>query len=175
MTIAAACASMLFSTNSAMALSGLLCDRAMIRIAFQSSPILSLPAALGRSLRAVLAAVTDARPLVVSSAPLWPPGPRLAREARVVGPLSDLSGSEEPRLGMQWVDEDVELFEDDDRRDASEQRRLGSAPRRRPIERRLAHRLGVPADQGVRVHVARLFPRLHRHAELDQIAIERKI
>src|SRR6516225_4595032 len=34
---------MLFSTNSAMALSGLAWDRAMIRMAFQSSPILSLP------------------------------------------------------------------------------------------------------------------------------------
>src|SRR6516165_6709986 len=38
-----ACASMLFSTNSAMALRGLACDSAMIRMAFQSSPILSLP------------------------------------------------------------------------------------------------------------------------------------
>ena len=37
---------MLFSTNSATALSGLLCDRAMMRIAFQSSPILSLPRSL---------------------------------------------------------------------------------------------------------------------------------
>jgi len=36
-------ASMLFSTNSAIAFSGLLCDSAMMRIAFQSSPILSLP------------------------------------------------------------------------------------------------------------------------------------
>src|ERR1700693_6299813 len=34
---------MLFSTSSAIAFSGLLCDRAMIRIAFQSSPIRSLP------------------------------------------------------------------------------------------------------------------------------------
>jgi hypothetical protein len=33
----------LFSTSSAIAFSGLLCDRAMIRIAFQSSPIRSLP------------------------------------------------------------------------------------------------------------------------------------
>src|SRR5437763_14926520 len=38
-----ACASMLFSTNSAMASSGLLCENAMIRIAFQSSPIRNLP------------------------------------------------------------------------------------------------------------------------------------
>src|SRR5437660_12608849 len=43
MAIVLACASILFSTNSAMALSGLLCDRAMIRIAFQSSPIRNLP------------------------------------------------------------------------------------------------------------------------------------
>src|SRR5271165_324854 len=43
MAMVLACASMLFSTNSAMALSGLLCDRAMIRIAFQSSPIRNLP------------------------------------------------------------------------------------------------------------------------------------
>src|ERR1700730_9766898 len=34
---------MLFSTSSAIAFSGLLCDRAMILIAFQSSPIRSLP------------------------------------------------------------------------------------------------------------------------------------
>src|SRR5947209_4602243 len=40
-----ALASMLFSTSSAIALSGLLCDRAMMVIAFQSSPILSLPRA----------------------------------------------------------------------------------------------------------------------------------
>src|SRR5215468_6534011 len=34
---------MLFSTNSAIAFSGLLCESAMMRIAFQSSPILNLP------------------------------------------------------------------------------------------------------------------------------------
>src|SRR6202048_4709720 len=34
---------MLFSTSSAIAFSGLLCDRAMILMAFQSSPIRSLP------------------------------------------------------------------------------------------------------------------------------------
>src|SRR5271163_527098 len=34
---------MQFSTSSAIAFNGLLCDRAMIRIAFQSSPIRSLP------------------------------------------------------------------------------------------------------------------------------------
>jgi len=34
---------MQFSTNSAMALSGLLCESAMIRMAFQSSPIRNLP------------------------------------------------------------------------------------------------------------------------------------
>src|SRR5882724_6263041 len=43
MAMVLACASMLFSTNSAMALSGLLCESAMIRIAFQSSPIRNLP------------------------------------------------------------------------------------------------------------------------------------
>jgi hypothetical protein len=37
-----------FSTSSAIALSGLLCDRAMMVIAFQSSPILSLPRAWRR-------------------------------------------------------------------------------------------------------------------------------
>ena len=37
---------MLFSTNSAIALSGLLCDSAIMRIAFQSSPIRSLPLSL---------------------------------------------------------------------------------------------------------------------------------
>src|SRR5438309_2828407 len=34
---------MLFSTNSAIAFNGFPCESAMIRIAFQSSPILSLP------------------------------------------------------------------------------------------------------------------------------------
>src|SRR5207249_11681821 len=43
MAMVLACASMLFSTNSAMALSGLLCDSAMMRMAFQSSPIRNLP------------------------------------------------------------------------------------------------------------------------------------
>src|SRR5690349_3439033 len=43
MATVSACASIQFSTNSAIALSGLLCDRAMIRIAFQSSPIRNLP------------------------------------------------------------------------------------------------------------------------------------
>src|SRR5579864_5288608 len=43
MVMVLACASMLFSTNSAMALSGLACESAMIRMAFQSSPILNLP------------------------------------------------------------------------------------------------------------------------------------
>src|SRR5882762_1161135 len=43
MEMVLACASMLFSTSSAMALSGLLCESAMIRIAFQSSPIRNLP------------------------------------------------------------------------------------------------------------------------------------
>src|SRR5258708_23249649 len=46
MVMSLACASMLFSTNSATALSGLLWESAMMRIAFQSSPILSLPCAL---------------------------------------------------------------------------------------------------------------------------------
>src|SRR3974377_1373695 len=36
-------ASMLFSTNSATALSGLLCDNAIIRIAFQLSPMRNRP------------------------------------------------------------------------------------------------------------------------------------
>src|SRR5229473_6973944 len=43
MVMVLARASMLFSTNSAMALSGLLCESAMMRIAFQSSPIRNLP------------------------------------------------------------------------------------------------------------------------------------
>src|SRR5215469_12774236 len=43
MTMVLACASMLFSTSSAMALSGLLCESAMMRMAFQSSPIRNLP------------------------------------------------------------------------------------------------------------------------------------
>jgi hypothetical protein len=37
---------MLFSTNSAMAFKGLDCDSAMIRMAFQSSPIRNLPVSL---------------------------------------------------------------------------------------------------------------------------------
>src|SRR5579875_570861 len=40
-----ACASIEFSTNSAIAFKGLLCESAMMRIAFQSSPIFSLPQA----------------------------------------------------------------------------------------------------------------------------------
>ena len=43
MTTVLARASMLFSTNSAMAFRGLLWERAMMRMAFQSSPIRSLP------------------------------------------------------------------------------------------------------------------------------------
>src|SRR5215472_10888781 len=43
MTMVLAFASILFSTSSAMALRGLLCDSAMMRIAFQSSPIRNLP------------------------------------------------------------------------------------------------------------------------------------
>src|ERR1700693_5068548 len=43
MAMVLACASMQFSKNFAMALRGLLCERAMIRIAFQSSPIRNLP------------------------------------------------------------------------------------------------------------------------------------
>src|SRR5271165_5917610 len=46
MVMVLAWASMLFSTNSAIAFKGLLCERAMIRIAFQSSPIRSLPLSL---------------------------------------------------------------------------------------------------------------------------------
>jgi hypothetical protein len=42
-------ASMLFSTNSATAFSGLSCESAMIVIAFQSSPMRSLPRAVGRT------------------------------------------------------------------------------------------------------------------------------
>ena len=38
-----ACASIEFSTNSAIAFNGLLCESAIIRIAFQSSPMRSLP------------------------------------------------------------------------------------------------------------------------------------
>ena len=43
MVMVFACASIEFSTNSAIAFKGLLCESAMMRIAFQSSPILSLP------------------------------------------------------------------------------------------------------------------------------------
>src|SRR6185437_1097757 len=41
--IVLACASIEFSTNLVIAFRGLLCDSAMMRIAFQSSPIRSLP------------------------------------------------------------------------------------------------------------------------------------
>src|SRR6267142_3349031 len=44
--MAFACASILFSMNSAIAFKGLLCESAMMRIAFQSSPIRSLPLSL---------------------------------------------------------------------------------------------------------------------------------
>ncbi len=47
----AAFASTLFSTNSAIAFKGLLCESAMMRIAFQSSPILSLPRSAALLLR----------------------------------------------------------------------------------------------------------------------------
>src|SRR5580765_8832529 len=57
---------MLFSTNSAIALSGLLCESAMIRIAFQSSPILSLPPSAGLSLRVKREAVTEGQETVES-------------------------------------------------------------------------------------------------------------
>src|SRR5580765_436352 len=57
---------MLFSTNSAIALSGLLCESAMIRIAFQSSPILSLPPSPGLSLRVKREAVTEGQETVES-------------------------------------------------------------------------------------------------------------
>src|ERR1035438_6786822 len=53
-----ACASMQFSTNSAMALSGLLCERAMIRMAFQSSPIRNLPLSDSFDLVFIFAMVT---------------------------------------------------------------------------------------------------------------------
>jgi hypothetical protein len=43
MVIRRAWASILFSTNSATALSGLFCDKAMMVMAFQSSPIRSRP------------------------------------------------------------------------------------------------------------------------------------
>src|SRR5438552_13939374 len=50
-------ASMLFSTSSAIAFNGLLCDKAMMVMAFQSSPILSLPRARSRVLAAAVAMV----------------------------------------------------------------------------------------------------------------------
>jgi hypothetical protein len=46
MVMVFASASMQFSTNSAIALSGLLCDSEIMQIAFQSSPIRSLPLSL---------------------------------------------------------------------------------------------------------------------------------
>src|ERR1700682_6260486 len=57
MAMVLACASMQFSTNSAIALSGLLCERAMIRIAFQSSPIRSLPLSDSSGLAVLLFAI----------------------------------------------------------------------------------------------------------------------
>src|ERR1700682_3637057 len=57
MAMVLACASMQFSTNSAIALSGLLCERAMIRIAFQSSPIRSLPPSDSSGLALLLFAI----------------------------------------------------------------------------------------------------------------------
>src|ERR1700693_3414653 len=58
MAMVLARASMQFSTNSAMALSGLLCERAMIRIAFQSSPIRKLPLSDSFDLEFIFAMVT---------------------------------------------------------------------------------------------------------------------
>src|ERR1700682_5539814 len=65
-----ACASMQFSTNSAMALSGLLCERAMIRIAFQSSPIRNLPLSDSFDLVALIFATLS---LCLPSPPPAPP------------------------------------------------------------------------------------------------------
>src|SRR3989442_1666027 len=68
MAIVLACASILFSTNSAMALSGLLCDRAMIRIAFQSSPIRNLPLSDSFDLVALVFATVTRTPRVEGKA-----------------------------------------------------------------------------------------------------------
>jgi hypothetical protein len=59
---------MLFSTNSAIALSGLLCDSAMIRIAFQSSPIRSFPV----SLFLTFISRFDPRSILVETEITWP-------------------------------------------------------------------------------------------------------
>jgi hypothetical protein len=66
-----ALASMLFSTSSAIAFSGLLCDSAMMVIAFQLSLILSLPRARSRVLAAaVTIAAKYYRKLASASGPL---------------------------------------------------------------------------------------------------------
>src|SRR5208283_2019578 len=73
-----ACASMLFSTNSAIAFRGLLCERAMMRIAFQSSPIRSLPLSLALAFMPVLRPYSrspskeKAIPLLAESLHSWP-------------------------------------------------------------------------------------------------------
>src|SRR5215469_12375945 len=54
MTTVLAWASMLFSTNSAMAFSGFVCESAMMRIAFQSSPIRSLPFSVSFDLKVLV-------------------------------------------------------------------------------------------------------------------------
>src|SRR5438034_8412611 len=82
MAMVLACASMLFSTNSAIALSGLLCENAMIRIAFQSSPIRNLPLSDSFDFAALIfatmirnfdATAREGRPLLVSQQPLTIP------------------------------------------------------------------------------------------------------
>src|SRR5258708_32092164 len=80
-----ACASMLFSTNSATALSGLLCESAMMRIAFQSSPILSLPRAL--LMGAIVLHMRGRRAL--------PSEPALGSDPRHAGELAQIVGDDD--------------------------------------------------------------------------------
>src|SRR5215469_9896509 len=79
MVIVLAWASMPFSTNSAIAFNGLLCERAMMRIAFQSSPILSLPGWDGFPFRAAGRTGWDVAPSVIALAIVDSPVMRRSR------------------------------------------------------------------------------------------------
>src|SRR6266436_8697576 len=97
MAMVLACASMLFSTNSAMALSGLLCESAMIRIAFQSSPIRNLP----------LSDLFDLAALVFATVTRNSTGRVQERDHRpqpVIGPLTISDDRPQPSSATHYIE-----------------------------------------------------------------------
>src|SRR6516164_10599544 len=93
-----ALASMLFSTSSAIAFRGLLCDSAIMVIAFQSSPVLSRPRLLVGSLRSF------AWIKLVKAVRLRFPGNQLASRVNrnLPGPLRGRK-DELQRAAQQWM------------------------------------------------------------------------